>query len=25
MLCYESLVGLVVGVNSHIQFYMHYH
>lgn len=22
MLCYESLAGLVVGVNSHIQFYM---
>lgn len=25
MLCYESLGGLVVSVNSHVQFYVHYH
>lgn len=25
MLCYESLAALVFSVNSHIQFYMHYH
>jgi hypothetical protein len=25
MLCYESLAGLVVSVNSHEQFYVHYY